>query len=123
MLTVPDPNGVSFLLSFLFSLQLLPPIRETDTKQIDGHIQQAIEFLNQHIDEPLQIRDLAKVSCYSPSRFKIRFREEVGITPAEYINLQKISYAKKMLSNGKSNITDLAYTLGFSSSNYFSSVF
>jgi AraC-like DNA-binding protein len=47
----------------------------------------------------------------------------VGITPAEYINLQKISYAKKMLSNGKSNITDLAYTLGFSSSNYFSSVF
>lgn len=120
---MPDPNGVSFLLSFLFSLQLLPPIRETDTKQIDGHIQQAIEFLNQHIDEPLQIRDLAKVSGYSPSRFKIRFREEVGITPAEYINLQKISYAKKMLSNGKSNITDLAYTLGFSSSNYFSSVF
>ena len=47
----------------------------------------------------------------------------VGITPAEYINLQKISYAKKMLSNGKSNITDLAYMLGFSSSNYFSSVF
>ncbi len=115
--------GVSFLLSFLFSLQLLSPIRETDTKQINRHIQYAISFLNQHIDEPLQIRDLAEVSGYSLSRFKVCFREEVGITPMEYINLQKISYAKKILSKGESNITNLAFMLGFSSSNYFSSVF
>lgn len=115
--------GVQFLTCFLFSLPLLTPISEADTNQIDSHILNSIRFLNQNIEEPLQIGDLAKVSGYSASRFKIRFREEVGITPAEYITLQKLTYAKKKLAGGQISITDLAYSLGFSSSNYFSSVF
>ena len=52
-----------------------------------------------------------------------KFKEELGITPAEYITLQKMDRAQMLLKTTNSSITDIAYQLGFSSSNYFCSVF
>ncbi|RGZ01185.1 AraC family transcriptional regulator [Clostridium sp. AM58-1XD] len=115
--------GTQFLTCFLFSLQFLTPIQNNDILTIDNRIYQAISYLNKNISEPLQLEDLAAVSGYSLSRFKVKFKQEVGITPAEYITLQKLEYAKRELAETDVSITDLAYSLGFSSSNYFSSVF
>ncbi len=115
--------GVQFLNCFLYSLKYLLPISDSKIKSIDERIHKSILFLNQNIEIPIQLCDLADVSGYSLSRFKVKFKNEVGITPAEYITLQKLEYAKKELSETNISITDLAYSLGFSSSNYFSSVF
>lgn len=115
--------GVQFLTCFLFNLQFLTPVTQTQILQMDDRIKKSIHFLNQNIKESLQLIDLADVSGYSLSRFKVKFKEEVGITPAEYITLQKLEYAKKKLVETDISITDLAYLLGFSSSNYFCSVF
>lgn len=115
--------GTQFLTCFLFSLQFLTPIQNNDILTIDHRIYHSITYLNKNISEPLQLEDLAAVSGYSLSRFKVKFKQEVGITPAEYITLQKLESAKRKLSETDASITDLAYSLGFSSSNYFSSVF
>ncbi|MDD3339395.1 MAG: AraC family transcriptional regulator, partial [Lachnospiraceae bacterium] len=115
--------GVQFLTCFLFSLSFLSPIIDSTIKKIDEPIHNAITFLNQNICEELQIRNLAEVSGYSLSRFKVKFKNEVGITPSEYITLQKLEFAKKHLVETAITITDLAHMLSFSSSNYFSSVF
>ncbi|MFA9376499.1 MAG: helix-turn-helix domain-containing protein [Lachnotalea sp.] len=115
--------GVQFLTCFLFNLQFLSPVQDKQIYHIDERIKKSIVFLNNNIQESLQLIDLAKESGYSLSRFKVKFKEEVGITPAEYITLQKLEYAKTQLIETNISITDLAYLLGFSSSNYFSSVF
>ena len=60
---------------------------------------------------------------YSLSHFKTKFHKETGITPAEYILMQKMETAKNELLQSDKSITDIAYSLGFSTSNYFSSVF
>ncbi len=115
--------GVQFLTCFLFSLQYLTPIVQEETKEVDEHILCSINYINDHILEPLQIKDLASVSGYSMSHFKMKFRQEIGITPSEYITLQKMEYAKHLLTKTKQSITEIAYSLSFSSSNYFCSVF
>lgn len=116
-------NGCPFLTAFLFNLYYMNPIREETLRQIDVHIQKAMNYVTAHLTDALPVQELAEVSGYSLSRFKSKFREEVGFTPAEYIILQKIELAKELLETTESNITELAYELGFSSSNYFSSVF
>jgi len=63
------------------------------------------------------------VSGYSISRFKTKFKREVGFAPAEYISIQKVEASKNLLESSEVSITELAYGLGFSSSNYFASVF
>lgn len=115
--------GVQFLTSFLFTLQFLQPIKVSQVSAVSDRLMDALSYIHNNIERSISLSDLASVSGYSLSRFKYRFREEMGITPSEYITLQKVEKAKYMLTKTTSNITDIAYALGFSSSNYFSSVF
>ena len=73
------------------------------------------------LDEPLGALDLKLRQ--SMQYELIRLKEELGITPAEYITLQKMDRAQMLLKTTDDSITDIAYQLGFSSSNYFCSVF
>lgn len=115
--------GLQFLSTFLFSLPYLTPTEEAKILTMDAGIRKSISFLRENLNEAIRLIDLASVSGYSLSRFKTKFRNETGITPAEFVALQKIEYAKHQLTETDISITDLAYSLGFSSSNYFSTVF
>ncbi len=116
--------GVQFLCCFLFSLQFLPsPVQQGKTTANDPHIKDAIDYMLAHVTDKLQLSELADISGYSLSFFKTKFKKEVGITPADYFNLQKFEAAKKLLTETNQSITDIAYALGFSSSSYFSSSF
>ncbi len=115
--------GVQFLSAFLFSLPYLMPKEEAKILAMDEGISRAISYLRKNLNEHLDLTDLARISGYSLSRFKSKFRNETGITPGEYISLQKIEHAKHQLLETNISITEIAYSLGFSSSNYFSTVF
>ena len=52
-----------------------------------------------------------------------RFREELGMPPHEYILRRRIDRAAALLAAGRSSVTEVAYDLGFSSSQYFAMVF
>lgn len=115
--------GVSFLTSFLFGLKYLEPVTNTSEKTVPPSFQKVIQYISQNVTRNITLQELAELSGYSLSHFKFKFKEEFGITPAEYITLQKISVAEQELSSSDISITDLAYKLGFSSSNYFCTVF
>lgn len=122
-----DPHdiktGVLTLCCFLFNLQYMNPVKHGIQKVLDDNIQKVVQHISQNLTTTISLEQLAKLSGYSLSRFKAKFKTEIGMPPAEYITLQKIKYAKKMLETTNLSITELSYTLGFSSSNYFSSVF
>lgn len=74
----------------------------------------AVDYIHSHIDEWIVLDQLASVCALSLSRFKTQFRQELRISPREYINIYKIEKAKEMLTT-KSSITNIAYALSFSS--------
>jgi len=115
--------GLQYLNCFLLGLQNLEPVPSTQMRYVDDRIKYSIDFLTNNIHENLQLADLANASGYSLSRFKVKFRDEIGITPAEYITRQKIEKSKELLLTTNDSITEIAYSLGFSSSNYFCAVF
>lgn len=116
-------TGTQFLLAFLFTLPYLQPVKEIRVDYIDSGILDSIRYFKEHLNERLKINDLAAAAGYSPSYYKIKFRSEIGITPAEYMTIEKIEASKHMLAETSMSITDIAYSLGFPSSNYFSTVF
>ena len=116
-------TAVVTLVNFLFNLQYMAPVNHGARETQDENIQKVMMYINQNLKEIISLEELAKISSYSISHFKTRFKDEVGIPPAEYITLQKIKYAKKMLETTNLSVTELSYELGFSSSNYFSTVF
>jgi AraC-like DNA-binding protein len=91
-------------------------------------LSQEIAAIKTHIERSLTEEDrlnldkLASLAGMSLSCFKARFRHETGIPPAEYITRRKLECAARLLAEGHT-VTYVAFELGFSSSQHFSTVF
>jgi AraC-like DNA-binding protein len=107
-----------------FLLDVLERAEHHARNVISPAIAEVQRYIEEHLlDESPQISQLAEMAELSVSRFKARFKEEVGISPGSYIITLKMEKAKEMLKDGKLSITEIAFELGFSSSQYFSTVF
>lgn len=116
-------EGLMHLVCFLYRLLKMPPTHLPLHTASNRSIHKVISHIHENITEPLILDDLAKLMGYSLSRFKTKFRAETGQTPAFYIATAKVEHAKQMLLSSDQSITDVAYHLGWSSSNYFCTVF
>jgi AraC-like DNA-binding protein len=108
--------------ALIYFLSQLISYSKKQEKIITNDIQAAVDYILANIYENISLDYLAELSGLSLSRFKQKFCQQLGFTPREYINFQKVEASKAMLGKGK-NVTDTAIELGFSTSNYFSSVF
>lgn len=90
--------------------------------QEPSDMNRAIRFVQAHIGQPIGLDQLAVATGLSKSWFKSRFRRAMGIPPGEYVLREKVARARQMLTNGQ-RVTDVAMQLGFSSSQYFATVF
>jgi AraC-like DNA-binding protein len=90
--------------------------------EYSGDIARALQLVAEGPGENLSVADLARAALLSESRFKVKFRAEVGMPPREYVLRHKIGLAGEMLAAGES-VTRTAHALGFSSSQYFATVY
>ena len=116
-------EGAAFLVSFLCTLLHLPPVDSTPAEAPNDRILRVVDYIAENISQPMTLKELADYAGYSLSRFKALFREVTGQTPAQYISMHKVEQAKELLRDPGKSITDIAYDLGWSSSNYFCAVF
>lgn len=85
-------------------------------------IQMSVDYILEHITEPLAFDTLADICHLSVSAYKQKFKSQLGTTPRNYINRKKIEMAKSLLDSGHS-VTETAVMLGFNTSSYFTTVF
>jgi AraC-like DNA-binding protein/mannose-6-phosphate isomerase-like protein (cupin superfamily) len=79
-------------------------------------------MIESSLSNPVSISTLAETAGLSVPRFKVWFREQTGVPPGEYILRRRVEEACRLLTDTKTRITDLGYTMGFSSSQYFATV-
>jgi AraC-like DNA-binding protein len=96
---------------------------EPQAPRISPYIQRCIHEIHKDLSEPHSVSKMAKHAYMSETAFRNRFKKEVGCSPLDYITRRRIEESKKMLSQGEASVTDIAYALGFSSSQYFATVF
>ncbi|MEA2012690.1 MAG: AraC family transcriptional regulator [Verrucomicrobiota bacterium] len=76
-----------------------------------------------NIRKDISVADVAEYVNMSTARFSEKFKKETGLSPADSLSRMRCNKAKQMLSSSRHSITDIAFQLGFSSSQYFASVF
>jgi len=106
-----------------FLLEVLTCSRRKPRAGLSKDVHAVLRHIEAKIGEPLSVGELAGRMGLSVSRFKTRFKKEIGIPPAEYVLRCKVSEAKKLLARPGTTVTDTAYQLSFSSSQYFATVF
>lgn len=83
----------------------------------------AIAYLQDHRQELVAMSDMAQLCHLSPSYFSRLFRRETGETFINYMNRQKVQWAKEMLKNSNTPVSQIAAELGYMDSSYFINVF
>lgn len=104
------------------ALYALPVGQNCTALPVSVEIRRALAYADAHLDESLPLEELARESGLSLPRFKTRFHEETGTPPREYVNRLKVRRAQCLLRQGLS-VTDVSQRLGFSTPNYFATVF
>ncbi len=86
-------------------------------------IQDARLILEQNIDQPYTIKELARKVAMNECYLKKGFKTLVGRTIHEYQQELRIDKAKKLLQHEGRSVTEVANTLGYSSISHFSTAF
>jgi AraC-like DNA-binding protein len=82
-----------------------------------------LKYVDQHYTQKLTLTELATMSNMSRHHFCRLFKSITGKPPIEYINYLRINVAMGLLKEGQLNISEIAMTVGFNDSNYFSRLF
>lgn len=87
-------------------------------------VDKAKEYLHLHFREAnLSTADIGREIGISYGRLSVIFREQTGTTLSDYITDLRIQEAKRLLCDGELKIYEVAESVGYRSSQYFSYVF
>ncbi|MDD3334360.1 MAG: AraC family transcriptional regulator [Eubacteriales bacterium] len=89
---------------------------------IDG-IQNALEYIEEHLLEELDVRDVAAQAYVSAFHFQRVFSVLCGFTVGEYIRNRRLSLAAQELSATDGRVIDVALAYGYESPDSFTRAF
>lgn len=83
---------------------------------------QAVDYLEEHINEKLDMEKIAKIALSSPFHFQRMYHMITGITVAEYLRRRRLTLAAQDILSGE-KIIDVAYRYGYESPESFTKAF
>jgi len=89
----------------------------------DPKLSKAIEAIHAEYQKSWSLEDLAKVAGMSRSGFALNFKNQVGISPMEYLINWRIQIACELLSSTEHNVAAVAEAVGYKSESAFSIAF
>ncbi len=86
-------------------------------------VQPVLDYIEAHLEEPLDNQRLAAVVHASESHFIRLFRRVVGCTPARHVQERRVQRAAGLLTRTSLTIDEVAERCGFANRYHFSRVF
>ena len=93
-----------------------------DQPLIPIEMQRIVDDINEHFVEFRHISDVQKRHYVSRATLDRWFRKYIHLSPKEFLEAKKLSYAKSLLENGTS-VTDACIRAGFSDCSHFIALF
>lgn len=83
----------------------------------------AQEWLQQHYNKPVQIADMARQFGLSVRSLNRRFKSATNTTPVQFLQTLRLEQAKELLKQSNLVISEIADTVGYQDSSYFTELF
>ncbi len=90
------------------------------THCLDRRIRAVQTKMIEQLDQPLSIAQLAEVACLSPTQFKKRFKESLGVSVHQYLIQQRMEKAKALLTHTDLPVQLIAQRVGYGDLSAFS---
>lgn len=105
----------------LLWLNQLNPLHHAGT--IDIRVRRAMDYLAANIEKPLQRADAARAASLSEPRLAELFREQVGLTPMQYLEQRRMARAMQLLEGTAMPVAEVAAMVGYADPDYFGARF
>lgn len=92
-------------------------------KPLSRAVSECVCFLNSHYADAITLDDLAQRFYISKQWLILKFKEEVGKTPIEYLRDTRVTQAQGLLKQTDLPIGEIAQKCGFDNIYYFSNTF
>lgn len=96
---------------------------ENHDAPLDQRIEEACQYLSRNLAEEINLDEIARHVCLSPSRLAHLFREQMGVNIVRWREDQRMILAKHLLQSTCSPIAKIASMVGYDDQMYFSRVF
>ena len=99
---------------------------KTDKKVIEDvpfRIRHVINYINENIYEKIDIDELTKLTKWKKHHFIRIFSSIIGVTPYQYILINKMEIAKALIKDSDQPINEIAFDLGFVNYSNFAHIF
>lgn len=101
-----------------------PQITQTQpAPRLDARVAAAIVLMQTRLDAPKPMISLAKSVGLSPRRLEMLFAQNLGLTPAAYALSLRLAAARRMITDTRHPLTEVAMRCGFSSASSLSRAF
>lgn len=88
-----------------------------------GPLQRAMQYILQNFQKPISLKDLLQVTGLSHTSFYAKFKKTYLMSFKDYLLSIRIGYACKLLAEGSSTISSIAYQSGFENISNFNRQF
>ena len=117
------PRSADLALNALERALLWLDVANPGPDRLDDRLHEAVLFVAQNLRGPLSVSAIADAVQLSPSRLSHLFTEQLGISPARFVELRRIERAQALLASSSMPIGAIADATGFSSQFYFAARF
>tara|TARA_R110002074_G_scaffold7401_1_gene31797 strand:+ start:26281 stop:27276 length:996 start_codon:yes stop_codon:yes gene_type:complete len=93
------------------------------TKKELLRIQEAINAIKRKPEYPYTVTDLSKEYGLSPTKLQEGFKVLEGTTVTNFIRNERLVLAEELIQTSDLNISEIVYSIGFTSRSYFSKIF
>lgn len=89
----------------------------------DRGTQRVLDFIAEHLGEPLALSRVARVAGFAPSYFSKLFKRQEGVTFEQYLRRVRIVRAQQMLDDTPFSVERIGRLAGFRTRHHFHAVF
>jgi len=82
-----------------------------------------LEHIQNHLDDPLTLEEMADVACFSPFHFHRVFSGMIGESVKSYIRRLRLERAASILKHNDTPVTEIAFNAGFETHESFTRAF
>jgi AraC family transcriptional regulator, glycine betaine-responsive activator len=79
-------------------------------------VRTAIRIFAEHIEDPIQIADVAEAVCMSERHLERCFKQATGQSPLKYYRLMRLKKARQRVLYSTQSITEIAQSVGYATS-------
>lgn len=109
-----ESHGIVYVLLSRFLQKATPKYDISDNR-----IKHTLVYMRRHVDEQLDIEQLADMACMSKDHFIRVFKREVGETPYSYFVKRKQEAIERVLATTTNSIKSVASAMGYDDYTYF----